>query len=260
MTPREHFRLYGLLHELDPEEALEHADQLISVLELTPHADKPVRELSGGNQRKVAVALSFFAPAKIILLDEPTSSLDPVARRHVHDMITMHRGKKTFMLCTHLLSEAESLCDMISIMIKGCLYTCGTPQYLSQKYGTEFKIDVMLRKDDPEANTKCTEFFENSLRSAVLTILRPNVRIYSVPADSVGLSDLFTIMEQGAEGDNGFAYYTCSSSSLERVFMEIVHLSESEDKPGQMARLSILDEVPSARAVSATDDSPVVPV
>jgi ABC-type multidrug transport system ATPase subunit len=144
-------------------------------------------------------------------------------------MIGSHRGRKTFMLCTHLLSEAESLCDQISIMIKGCVYTCGTPQYLSQKFGTEFKIDVMLNKDDFAANDKCTRFFTEQLPQAVLTILRPNVRIYSIPSDVITLSDLFTAMENGAGPENGFGYYTCSSSSLERVFMEIVHLSEHED-------------------------------
>jgi ABC-type multidrug transport system ATPase subunit len=229
MTPREHFRLYRLLHRLDTEEAIRYSEELIEVLDMTIHADKPVRELSGGNQRKLAVALSFFGPSKIILLDEPTSSLDPVARHHVHDMISNHRGKKTFMLCTHLLSEAESLCDQISIMIKGCVYTCGTPQYLSQKFGTEFKIDVMLNKDDPNANEKCTSFFASQLPQAELTILRPNVRIYSIPSNVISLSQLFTTIENAAGPENGFTYYTCSSSSLERVFMEIVHLSEHED-------------------------------
>lgn len=229
MTPREHFKLYGLLHRMDPDYARQYSEELIEMLELTPHAEKPVRELSGGNQRKTAVALSFFGPAKIILLDEPTSSLDPVARHHVHEMIANHRGKKTFMLCTHLLSEAESLCDQISIMIKGCVYTCGSPQYLSQKFGTEYKVDVMLDKEDAMANEKCTQFFQRSLPQATLTIMRPNARIYSIPSNAMKLSELFTIMEEGSEADNGFGYYTCSSSSLERVFMEIVQLSENED-------------------------------
>jgi ABC-type multidrug transport system ATPase subunit len=229
MTPREPFRLYRLLHRMDTDEAIREAEQLITVLDLTAHADTPVRELSGGNQRKLAVALSFYGPFKIILLDEPTSSLDPVARHHVHDMISSHRDKRAFMLCTHLLSEAESLCDHISIMIKGCVYTCGTPQSLSQKFGTEFKIDVMLNKDDSTANDRCTAFFTTQLPQAVLTIRRPNVRIYSITSNVISLCDLFTAMENAVGADNGFAYYTCSSSSLERVFMQIVHLSEHED-------------------------------
>ena len=229
LTPREHFHLYALIHKLPKEEAEKKTDEFIQRLDLTPHADKCVRELSGGNQRKLAFALAFYGRSNVILLDEPTSSLDPVARHHVHDMIKIYRGQRTFMLCTHLLNEAESLCDMISIMIKGCVYTCGTPQYLSQKFGTEYKIDVMLIDDTEEYNRKCDTFFRERLPDAKLSILRPKVRIYAIPANKITLANLFNVMEKGAEGDFGFTYYTCSSSSLERVFMEIVHLSENED-------------------------------
>lgn len=229
MTPREHFYLYKLIHKMSDEEANEKTERFIEKLGLEPHADKCVRELSGGNQRKLAVALSFYGKSSIVLLDEPTSSLDPVARKNVHDIIKMYRGQKTFMLCTHLLGEAESLCDMISIMIKGCVYTCGTPQYLSQKFGTEYKIDVMLNDDLEETNEKCSNFFRNNIPEATLSIKRPKVRIYAIPADIMSLGSLFNIMEKGADGECGFDYYTCSSSSLERVFMEIIHLSENDD-------------------------------
>jgi hypothetical protein len=62
-----------------------------------------------------------------------------------------------------------------------------------------------------------------------LSITRPKARIYNVPATDFTLPALFTVMEQGKQGECGFNYYTCSSSSLERVFMEIVHMSESDE-------------------------------
>ncbi|KAH0788606.1 ABC transporter family protein [Histomonas meleagridis] len=229
MTPREHFYLYQLICQLDPQEAVEHSQQLIETLNLQEHVDKTVRELSGGNQRKLAVALAFYNNSKLVLLDEPTSSLDPVARHHVHEMINEHRGKKTFMLCTHLLSEAEALCDEISIMIKGCVYTCGSPQYLSEKFGTAYKIDLILKDDGENNDEKVSEFFRKELPESKLSIVRPNVRIYEIPSNVITLGNLFEKMEEGKKGDNGFRYYTCSSSSLERVFMEIVHLSESKE-------------------------------
>jgi len=229
MTPEEHFKLFSLLFCLSPEEKQATRDRLMRILELDSIKDTPVRELSGGDARKLAIALSFLGPAKIILLDEPTASLDPVARHHVHEMISSYRGQKTFMLCTHLLSEAESLCDMISIMVKGCVYTCGSPQYLSQKFGTEYKIDVALTDDHPDSFQKVDTFFSTQLPTAELSILRPKARIYSIPASDISLPELFTKMEEGKQSDNGFNYYTCSSSSLERVFMEIVHMSENED-------------------------------
>lgn len=229
LTPREHFKLYSMLFQLNPKDTQSATEQLMKTLELEELADKPIRELSGGDVRKLAIALSFLGPAKIILLDEPTASLDPVARHHVHEMILDFKGQKTFMLCTHLLSEAESLCDTISIMIKGCVYTVGSPQYLTEKFGTEFKIDVMLDDELEETGEKCTQYFEKFLPTAVLSIRRPKARIYSIPAADITLPDLFKVMQDGTDGENGYSYFTCSSSSLERVFMEIVHMSENDD-------------------------------
>jgi ABC-type multidrug transport system ATPase subunit len=229
LTPYEHFVMYSLLFQLDQVDAASETDRLINLLDLRELKDKPIRELSGGDVRKLAIALSFLGPARIILLDEPTASLDAVARHHVHEMISSFKGEKTFMLCTHLLSEAEALCDNISIMIKGCVYTVGSPGYLSDKFGTEFKVDVMLNDESEEAGKACDKFFQEALPTAKLSITRPKARIYNVPATDFTLPGLFTIMEQGKQGDCGFNYYTCSSSSLERVFMEIVHMSESDD-------------------------------
>jgi ABC-type multidrug transport system ATPase subunit len=229
MTAGEHFKLYSWLFQLSDEEAKKRTERLIRVMELEDIKDKPLRELSGGDVRKIAIAMCFLGPAKIVLLDEPTASLDPVARKRVHEMILDFKGEVTYMLCTHLLSEAESLCDLISIMVKGCVYTIGTPQYLSQKFGTEYKVDVMLDDESEETGKKCDRFFDESLPSATLSIMRPKARIYNVPAADLTLPQLFTIMEKGKEGEAGFSYYTCSTSSLERVFMEIVHLSEADD-------------------------------
>jgi ABC-type multidrug transport system ATPase subunit len=151
MTPFEHFVLYSDLLQLLPEDRTKETKRLIRVLELEDVQDKPIRELSGGDVRKLAVALSFLGPAQIILLDEPTASLDAVARHHVHEMILDFKGEKTFMLCTHLLSEAETLCDQISIMIKGCVHTVGAPSYLSRKFGTELKVDIMLSDETEQS-------------------------------------------------------------------------------------------------------------
>jgi ABC-type multidrug transport system ATPase subunit len=228
MTIREHFQLYGMIFQMSNEETISRSSTLMDSLHLQEIADQEIRSLSQGDVRKLAIALSFFGPAHIILLDEPTASLDPAARRDVQEMILATKGNKTFMLCTHLLSEAEYLCDVISIMVKGCLYTVGTPQMLTEKFGKDFKIDLMLESDSDECGEKCDRFFAENLPSATLSIQRPKARIYDVPAATIDLGELFTVMETGIEGNNGYTYYTCSSSSLERVFMEIVKMSEQE--------------------------------
>ncbi|KAK8898548.1 hypothetical protein M9Y10_000840 [Tritrichomonas musculus] len=237
MTPREHFKLFALLYEMDTDEGNQITEYLMSGMDLIDFIDKPIRDLSAGDVRKLAIALTFFGPSKIVLLDEPTASLDPVACKCVHEMILENRGEKTFMLCTHLLSEAEELCDNISIMVKGNVFTVGSPQYLTKKFGTEYKIDVMLKDDDDQTVQKCDAFFAEKMPYATLSMKRPKSRIYSVPADAVTLAELFSKMQEGQDSNIGITYYTCSSSSLERVFMEIVQISETENEDGALQNL-----------------------
>lgn len=228
LTPKEHFKIYSLLYQLDKDddEIEDLIDDLISGMELNDLEDIPISELSFGDARKLGIALSFFGPSRILILDEPTASLDPVACRCVQQLILEYKGEKTFILCTHLLSEAEFLCDVISIMVNGGIYTVGTPQYLSEKFGNDYRIDIQLKESKKRCSEKVREFFQLNLPKAKLTIQRPKSRIYSIPASSISLAQLFKVMNNGKDGDNGFNYFTCSSSSMERAFLQIVHIAE----------------------------------
>ncbi|EAX90217.1 ABC transporter family protein [Trichomonas vaginalis G3] len=137
LTGRQNMKFFCYLFNKSGKEANELINRIIEVMDYSQHVDKKIKDMSGGNRRKCAASIPFLSDYKTILLDEPTSSLDPIARHHMHELINQYKGERTFMLCTHLLDEAESLCDNISIMSSGCIFTVGTPQYLSNKFGTE---------------------------------------------------------------------------------------------------------------------------
>ena len=101
---------------------------------------------------------------------------------------------------------------------------------IRDRFGTDYKIDMQLDNESPECALKVDKFFSSQLSCAELSIKRPIARIYNVPASAMALGELFFRMEEGLEGKNGFNYFTCSSSSLERVFMEIVRMSEAEEE------------------------------
>ena len=105
LTPNEHFKIYSWFFQKEPEEAREQINSLISELDLTEIQDILIREMRAGDARKFAIALSFFGPSKLPLLDEPTAFLVPFACHCVQEMILEHKGEKTFMLCTHILNE-----------------------------------------------------------------------------------------------------------------------------------------------------------
>ncbi|KAK8888303.1 hypothetical protein M9Y10_039369 [Tritrichomonas musculus] len=196
LTPREHFKIYSLLYQIDDDDDIDDViGDLMSGMELDDFGDVPVRELSLGDTRKLGVALSFFGPSKLLILDEPTASLDPVACRCVQEMILEHKGDKTFVLCTHILSEAEFMCDEISIMVKGNIYTIGSPQYLTEKSGKEYRIDIKHDNALKECRRKVEAFFNQQLQSAKFEVQRPKSRIYSISDSVLPLADLFKIMQ-----------------------------------------------------------------
>lgn len=229
LTPYENLKYFSLICNIPSQLREIRINELIGKVLLDEHKEKLINELSGGNQRKTAVAVSFLSNAGIVLLDEPTSSLDPIARKAVHDLINEYRGTKTFMLCTHLLDEAETLCDNISIMLNGCVYVIGSPQYLSSKFGTEWKVDLTLENSYSSTQEACDIFIGTNCPQAKLSIRRPLSRIYSIPSAAIKLNDLFRLFQNAKNNHlGGIKYYTCSMSTLEKVFLEIVLLSEKQ--------------------------------
>ena len=228
MTPLEHFILYSYIFQMSKSETRKRIDEMINELDLQNILNRKLSELSFGDLRKLSVALAFFGPSKVIFLDEPTTSLDSISRDLVHKLILKNKSTKSILLCTHLLNEAEILCDQISIMNKGCIFTVDSPQNLNKKYGTSIKIDIFLNENDVMASQKCTNFFNRNIPKAVLAIERPNSRIYRISNKFISFPQLFTIMEDGKKNFvNGYLNFTCTSSSLEQTFLEIVRLSEN---------------------------------
>ena len=131
LTGRQNMKFFCYLFNKTGRESHELISRLIDIMDYSDQVDKRVQDMSGGNRRKCSSMIPFLSDCNTILLDEPTSSMDPIARHHMHDLINSYKGQKTFMLCTHLLDEAETLCDNISIMVNGCiclLYTSPSPR------------------------------------------------------------------------------------------------------------------------------------
>jgi len=228
LTGAETLKFFSLLYKIPSIEFDQMFEKFVHKLDLQDHIHKCISEMSGGNARKVSIGVSFLSQSPILMLDEPTSSLDPVARHCIHDLIVEHKGRKTFILCTHLLGEAENLCDNIAIMIKGCIYTYGSPQLLSNHFGKDWKIDVLFQ--NIQSITEGEKYINENIPSPKLLFKRQRTHVYSVPCNLVSLPDLFTIMQNGIDNECGIAYFTCSSSTLEKVFMELVKMTENIDE------------------------------
>jgi ATP-binding cassette subfamily A (ABC1) protein 3 len=142
LTVREHLLLYARLKGI-PENVVHAAvESTWRRVGLGPFADRPAGTLSGGNKRKLSLAIAIVGNPVACILDEPSSGMDVQARRHLWDVIATSTADMAVILTTHALDEAEALCGRIGIMVSGRLKCVGTPLQLKQRFGDGHVIDI----------------------------------------------------------------------------------------------------------------------
>lgn len=130
-------------------------DDLLKRFGLEEKRNAFYNQLSGGQKQRLALAMALVNDPKVLFLDEPTAGLDPQVRREIYDVIEeLKREKKTIVLTTHYIEEAEKLCDRVAIVDHGKLIIEGTPRALKQSSADKTRIEVRLAKPESNATLK----------------------------------------------------------------------------------------------------------
>jgi ABC-2 type transport system ATP-binding protein len=133
-TAREELVLQARLYGMSKVDALRRAAEALGAFQLTEYADRPCKTYSGGQRRRVDIALGIIHAPKIVFLDEPTTGLDPQSRAHMWDEVRRLRADgMTVFITTHYLDEADALCDRVAIIDHGELVAEGTPAELKRE-------------------------------------------------------------------------------------------------------------------------------
>jgi lipooligosaccharide transport system ATP-binding protein len=152
ISVRENLTVYGRYFGLSRDECASRADELLSFVQLTEKANGKVEELSGGMKRRLSIARSLINSPDILLLDEPTTGLDPQARHLVWErLFRLKQQGVTLVLTTHYMDEAEQLCDRLVVMDKGVIVAEGSPTDLIQEHSTREVTELRLGVGDHEA-------------------------------------------------------------------------------------------------------------
>ena len=131
LSPKENLLVFGRYHLLREPELSRRTEELIDFLELRSHAHVPVRQLSGGFQRRLAIALSLVNGPELLILDEPTTGLDPAVRLALWSRVRELRAEgTTVLITTHYMDEAQRLCDQVAIVSAGKVIATGAPAEL----------------------------------------------------------------------------------------------------------------------------------
>ena len=137
------FRLEG---SLKPLELKKDVERFLTALDMLNLRGQQVKTLSEGMRRRLCVALAFIGGSQVVILDEPTSGVDPIARRHIWKLISEFKEGRTIIFTTHHLDEAELLSDKLAIIHQGSLLTFGSVAELKSQFGTSgFDVAISVR-------------------------------------------------------------------------------------------------------------------
>ena len=182
-TGRENLILQGRLYGASLSDVRPRVDQLADVLDLSAFLDRRVKTYSGGQRRRLDVALGIVHQPKVLFLDEPTTGLDPQNRANLWDHLRALRDRgTTIVLTTHYLDEADVLCDRVMIVDHGRAVIFGTPRELKRRVAGD--AVVITLKDDVESVGRSISLLE---RSISLLEREPYVREISASGDQVRL-------------------------------------------------------------------------
>ena len=122
---------------------------MLKDVDLIGYKDIMAKNLSGGNRRKLSVAIALIGGSKFVLLDEPTAGMDLSARRKLWNMLKNYKHNRIIILTTHYMDEADILGDRIGIMTEGQLVCLGSPLFLKNKFGVGYNLTMVKKSKEP---------------------------------------------------------------------------------------------------------------
>jgi lipooligosaccharide transport system ATP-binding protein len=209
LSVRDNLRIHGRYHGLPAAETRRRADELLAFVELNEKATVEVRALSGGMKRRLTLARGLVADPDLVVLDEPTTGLDPQVRLTLWDKMDELKGRgATLMMSTHYMDEAERLCDRLLIMDRGRIVADGTPRGLIRASLAPFVVEARLDGGDDRPFRRLADATGGEL-------VRAGDRV-SVFVDD-GRAALTRLLDEGVDAEKAFV----RPSDLEDLFLRL---------------------------------------
>ena len=188
------------------------------------------KDLSGGQKRKVCIALALLSGGKITILDEPTSGMDVIAKKQVWEFLKGYQKDKILLITTHSLEEAEYLGTRIGIMTDGHLVCSGTSTYLKSMYPCGININLVINSKKFTENNKriIYEKIKEYDPQAEIKIASKGVFTINIQQNNEHISEIFDYIEE-TKFENGIEDYIVGSASLEDVFLKINNKANIKD-------------------------------
>eukprot|EP00474_Spongospora_subterranea_P005858 CRZ06316.1 hypothetical protein [Spongospora subterranea] len=213
----EHLEFFGKLKGLTGDELEKAIVNSLRDVELLTVRHKLAMQYSGGMKRRLCVAIAFIGKPSVVLLDEPTTGLDPAARKNLWTVISNYKKSCALMLTTHSMEEAENLCDRVAIFERARLRCIGTCSALKQRFEQGYKLTIT---SDGQHEQEITKQIMKTSSDAILLNKLCGVVTYEVPSQTARLSVIFRDIESNKK-TLGILDWCISNTTLEEVFVRI---------------------------------------
>ncbi|EPY36562.1 hypothetical protein STCU_00519 [Strigomonas culicis] len=224
LTPEEHLWVYAGIRGVSYAQRRAVVEGLLKMCELTPYRGTLAHRLSGGNRRKLSVAIALIGGPRVVFLDEPSAGMDPVARRGLWNAIETVADNCSVVLTTHHLEEVEAVAHRVAIMVEGTLECIGNKTHLKKKFGTGFEVNLRVSKDTEELRHTVTTFFDERFHGAKLIEYRARRFTFELPG-TTKLSHTFKLLQEHHDMLH-ITDYNVSQTSIEQVFLQISEEAE----------------------------------
>ena len=242
LTVRDHLTFYAKIKGVPKHEIKACVEGMVQEVGLSEKLNCPSCELSGGQMRKLSVGIAFMGNPKLVVLDEPTSGMDPRSRRDTWDIIRKNRKDKVILLSTHFMEEADILCDKIGIMHRGKLATCGSSLELKEEFGAGYVLTIILKDTADKVNLNVKEKVLGKVK-----VIIPDAEVGSGAGSELSVridkkwTSVFPELTEECEKlqlDGDIKSYGLSFTTLEDVFLKVVEDCEKDAEGSHVVNMS----------------------
>jgi len=230
----DHLMMMARIKGLNYQMADQQVNSIIECLHLAEYRKTYGTKLSGGNKRKLLIAMTLVAGTQVQFLDEPSTGIDPLARRMLWNICTAvsRQGDSSIILATHLMEEAEALCDKIAIMVNGRLQAFGSPSQLKDRYGTGYRIIIEPNYDAINNGFNLIENMQRLLPNIEELVGNPEKKVitYQVKTDTLVFHEVFRHL-QDLKNQNLIADYSIKQSTMKQVFIHFASQQQGAIDP-----------------------------
>ncbi|GMS98300.1 hypothetical protein PENTCL1PPCAC_20475, partial [Pristionchus entomophagus] len=222
LTTKQNLEFFARIEGVPESSMNETIDKLLRSLHLSPYADILTSALSGGNRRKLSVAVALVSQPPVIMLDEPSAGMDPGSQQFLWRVIgKLRRAGRAVVLTSHSMEECEALCTRIAILDKGKMRCIGSKQHLKSKFGEGYSLTIKFATSQQTEESHA--FVCERLPEAKLISVHGCAAFYRIPTEGITVVQILRVVNEVKEH---FAVedFSLSQTTLDEIFQ---HLSET---------------------------------